>query len=78
MAPCDKCCTFLHHSPVSVDWLYRARASGPKFGSVTVGDKQIFKRVSEGVLSYIVILEGFVFGALTSLIRVSAVYSATL
>ena len=70
---------------MSVDWLYRARArlyraraSGPKFGSLTLGDKQIIERANEGTPSHIVILKGFVFGALTSLIRVSAVYSATL
>ena len=31
----NKGCTFLHHTPVSVDWLYCARASGPKFRSET-------------------------------------------
>lgn len=31
MAPRDKHCTFLHHSPVSVDWLYCLRGSRPKF-----------------------------------------------
>ena len=36
---CNKRCTFLHHTPVSVDWLYSARASGPKFGSVTIDNK---------------------------------------
>ena len=37
MAPCNKCYTFLHHNPVSVDWLYCMQASGPTFGSVTPG-----------------------------------------
>ena len=32
---CNKCCLFLPYSQVSIDWLYCARASGPKFGSVT-------------------------------------------
>ena len=35
LAPCNKCCTLLHHSLVSVDWLYSVRASGLKSGSVT-------------------------------------------
>lgn len=31
MAPC----IFLHHNKVSVDWIYCAQESGPKFGLVT-------------------------------------------
>ena len=33
--PCYKRCTFLHHDPVSVHWLYSLRASRPKLGLVT-------------------------------------------
>ena len=33
--PCKTSCTFLHHNPVSGDWLYCRRARGPKFASVT-------------------------------------------
>ena len=35
LVPCNKCCTFLHHNQVSVDWLYCVQITGPKFGSVT-------------------------------------------
>ena len=41
--PCDKCCTFLHHNLVSVDWLYCMQASGPKYGSVTKSDPAIYQ-----------------------------------
>ena len=33
---CNKHCTFLHHNPVSVDWLYCVQENGPKFDSVTL------------------------------------------
>ena len=32
--PYHKCCTFLHHCLVSVDWFYCSEASEPKFGLV--------------------------------------------
>lgn len=51
-----------------VDWLSWAIASRPEFVWVAVSDKQILGRVSEGALPCIVILQGFVFRALTSLI----------
>ena len=35
LAPFNKHCTFLHHNPVSVDWLYCAWANEHNFGSVT-------------------------------------------
>ena len=31
LASCNKCCPFFQHNPVSVDWLYCVRTSGPKF-----------------------------------------------
>ena len=34
LALCRKYCTFLHHNPMIVDWLY-CTSSRPKFGSVT-------------------------------------------
>ena len=40
LVPHNKRCTFLHHKPVTVDWLYCRRASGPKFGSVTILDSR--------------------------------------
>ena len=33
--PCKTSCTFLHHHPVSGDWLYCPRVRGPRFASVT-------------------------------------------
>ena len=41
LAPCNKCCTFLHHNLVSVDSFYCPRMSGPKFGSVTILPKEL-------------------------------------
>lgn len=35
LASCNKCCTFLQHHPVSVDWLYCGRTSGPKLCLLT-------------------------------------------
>ena len=35
LVPYNKHCNFLHHSPVSVDWLYCIPSKGPKFGSLT-------------------------------------------
>ena len=34
LGACNKCCTFLHHKPVSVDWVYCMQGEY-KFGSVT-------------------------------------------
>lgn len=33
--PCNRHCTFFNHNLVSADWVYCARVTGPKFGSVT-------------------------------------------
>lgn len=33
--PCKTSCTFLHHHPLSGDWLYCPRVRGPRFASVT-------------------------------------------
>ena len=40
LGACNKHCTFLHHNPVSGDWLYCARESRPKFGSVTISHQK--------------------------------------
>ena len=37
---CNKCCTCLHHSLVSVDWLYCMQTSRPKLGSITLVSRE--------------------------------------
>lgn len=41
LAPCDKCCTFLHNNPLSVAWLYCVWVSRPKFSLVTFDVSQL-------------------------------------
>ena len=41
LVSCNKCCTFLNHNLVSVDWLYCMGVSRIKLGSVTLIDRPV-------------------------------------